>query len=210
MAIDRRLNRCLNAVSRRSVGVWIALAAISPFAPTQSTTADDSGLVAQLFPQEAPVSDYHERLAALVGEWHINVAITREPGGHPEIFDGTAVRTLILGGRVLEERTTMSNGDGLSVEAIAQYGYDEVGLEVWMTWVDTTANGLAVFRGHFDLEEDATFLFGTVPHPRAIGRLEREVVTYLLDENRQIFEFTGPVDPSDQTIRTREIVYTRN
>lgn len=198
--------RPLCGLGRYLAGLCVAVL-VCMHAPLPQAAAEQP--IAAERQEDVPLTDHHRRLGELVGEWYINASYLWQGGGQPEIFDGTASRVMILGGRVLEERVTMSNEDRI-IQAVVHYGYDDIADEMWMTWMDNTMGGVAVFRGHYDADEDVTLLEGRISSPRLQGTFDREVESFVVDGSRHYVDFSGPLSPGGQRVRTRAIVYSRD
>jgi hypothetical protein len=78
----------------------------------------------------------HERLAAMVGEWDVQLTMWAERGAEPVVLEATAEAHLILGGRFLMQTTTIPEGY-FAAESISILGFDRRSEEFTLLGLDT-------------------------------------------------------------------------
>lgn len=116
----------------------------------------------------------HERLKPLVGTWKVEMRVFPAPGATPIVSkDLRATRTLILGGRYLQEELTGTFG-GAPSSRLAILGYNNLDDRFELTTFDTFEPGQMVYlgreapnAGRFSLEGESTEAgFGPEPSGR--------------------------------------------
>ena len=146
----------------------------------------------------------HAHLAEMVGDYDMVVTMWEDPDGEPEIFTGTASRSMILDGRVLHEDVE-SEVMGQKFHGEARVGYDNVTDEYWSTWVDNMSTGLYWARG--EQKEDGTVvMMGKAPDPMAGALVEQKSVISVDDDG---IERQVTYEKRDgEWVKMLEIVYT--
>jgi hypothetical protein len=149
------------------------------------------------------VGPQHAHLAHAVGSYSMSIKTWMEPGAEPTVSEGTAVRSLELGGRVLVEEVDGSVM-GQPFQGIGRTGYDNVTERYWSTWTDNMSTGLTVLYG--SMGEDGSGSFeGQVPDPMTGGtstmRLEMR-----MEGAKEISDFYM-VGPDGNKVKTMEITY---
>lgn len=133
------------------------LASVLLFAvvPAASLAADPASQVPASTRLAAP-GPMHERLKPLVGTWKVEMRVYPAPGA-PAIVsrDLEATRTLILGGRYLQEDLTGTFADSPS-SRLAILGYNNLDERFELTTFDTFEPGQMVYLGR-DAPEGARF-----------------------------------------------------
>jgi hypothetical protein len=87
--------------------------------------------------------------ADTAGEWKFTIKSWMDPEAEPMLSEGTAHRTMELGGRVVEE-VVESSMMGQPFEGIGRTGYDNLTGEWWSTWTDNMSTGLMTMTGTYD------------------------------------------------------------
>ena len=129
-----------------------------------------------------------------------------EPGGAPpDESTGKSTKTMILGGRYLEEETEGSmmgstfSGRGLTA-------YDNTAGEFINTWVDSMGTGVAIARGQRD--GDRLEMHGEYLDPMSKLVMKVRYLTRRVDDDKHVFQYfmTPPGAPEQKSM---EIEYTR-
>lgn len=149
----------------------------------------------------------HQHLAEMAGTWTSTVEFWMDPAGGPTTSVSTAERTMILGGRVLQERAT-GTVMGESFEGLGFAGYDNVTGEWWSIWTDNMSTGLMVMTGERD-EESGTIVYeGEMSDPLTGGRKPVKMVVRSEGPDKEIGEMFEP-GPDGEMVRTMRVVSER-
>ena len=125
----------------------------------------------------------------------------------PEAGRGVTVRTMVMDGRVLEERVS-ADLMGRPFEGIGHSGFDNVVREYWITWMDTMGTGVAVFRGEWDPDTGSLVFRGETSNPDSGRRVAMRIVSRRDGDDREISTFFA-ADPAGTMHKTMEVVYDR-
>lgn len=149
----------------------------------------------------------HQHLAEMAGTWTSTIEFWMDPAGEPMTSESRAERTMILGGRVLQERAT-GTVMGESFEGLGFAGYDNVTGEWWSTWTDNMSTGLMVMTGEHD-EESGTIVYeGEMSDPLTGGRKPVKMVVRSEGPDKEVGEMFEP-GPDGEMVRTMRIVSER-
>ena len=145
----------------------------------------------------------HAKLAEGVGSYKLTFKMWEAPGAEPQVSEGTAERTMTLGGRVLEERVS-STMMGMAFEGIGRTGYDNVTGRHWSTWTDNMSTGLFVMYG--TVRDDGTSTFeGDMADPVTGGTIRMRIESRS-EGDKEIAEFYHP-GPDGREMKGMEITY---
>lgn len=154
----------------------------------------------------------HLALAERVGTWAVTVRMWVDASQPPEVSDGSAKRTMILGGRVLEESFSSAGIGDQPYEGLGHEGYDNVTGRYWSTWTDNMMTGVAVFYGAAEQPgadvADVQVLEGEMPDPMAGKAVPMRIESRVDADGQEINEFYQP-GPDGKLIKTMEIIYRR-
>jgi len=91
----------------------------------------------------------HADLAQQAGAWKYVLRIWSEPGVEPLVLEGVSTKTMIMGGRYLQEEL---NGEfmGQPFTGFGITGYDNVAGEFVSIWLDNMGTGISLFKGRSD------------------------------------------------------------
>ena len=152
----------------------------------------------------------HARLAALAGDWTLEVRMWPAPGAEPMVSAGTARNRMILGDRFLEIRGNGGEG-AMHVESLLLLGFDRrtseytiVALDTWGTYY-VTAAGAADPAGRLVLE-------GVNDDPISGARETYQMIFRPVDAETFVHEivFTDPAHTMDGVpFRMVEVTYRR-
>ena len=160
-------------------------------------------------PMEAlmALSPEHEAMAAMVGTWQVAATFWAHPDAPPETSQGTAVRTLILGGRVVEEVYT-STIMGHPFEGRALSGFDRVTGRYWSLWTDSLNSGATISYGGWDEAAGVFVMEGEGPN-LMLGRVMPMRIESRMDgPDRSILAFFTP-GPQGSMVQYMELIYDR-
>lgn len=148
----------------------------------------------------------HARLAGRAGVWKLTTRTWGDPAEEPVVTETTAVREMILGGRVLQERV-LGEVQGISFESLGQLGYDNVTGRWWSTWMDTFSTAVVVTTGTWDPRARELVLTGEYADPLTGTAREVRTVLRWIDSNTERFEWWETRDGEE--VKTMEILYQR-
>lgn len=148
----------------------------------------------------------HARLAKGEGTWKMVVRSWMDPSAPPMESEGVSEQTMILDGRVLEQRIK-SDMMGMPFEGLGHMGYDNVTGEYWASWLDSMSTGSFISRGTYDEEAAAITLHGEYADPMSGASIPVRAVSRHVSDDEHVFEWYETRDGAE--IKTMEIVYTR-
>jgi len=146
----------------------------------------------------------HAELAAMAGTWEFKGKFRMSPSSPEEESTGTAVRTLLLGGRVLQEKVT-STMMGQPFEGIGTLGYDNVTGEYWSTWNDNMGTGIMISTGRC-ANKKCEFV-GTY-NDAITGGKKTVRMTSVHEADREVHQMFDK-GPDGKEFRNMELTYTR-
>jgi len=145
----------------------------------------------------------HKALDALVGNWKAEVKCWQEPGGQPQVSQGTAKADWTLNGRFLEEEF---KGEmmGKPFRGISLMGYDNTKQTFNSVWVSDMQTSMFVSEGRGENGNKVITLEGKANCP-ATGRKDvpMKTVFRVINPDKHVFEMY------DGNTKTMEITYTR-
>lgn len=198
----------MNACKKMCLGIAFALLAVT-VAPTlaqEPQMSPEQAAMMAAWEQAMTPGPQHAGLAEMAGPWKFTNKMWEDPAADPTIVEGTAVRTMILGGRVLEERVS-SEFMGKPFEGLGHTGYDNVTGEYWSTWVDNMSTGLMTMKGSWDESTGAGTFEGEAADPMT-GTLKKvRMVSRINEDGSETNEFFE--DRGGQWVKTMELVYHR-
>lgn len=149
----------------------------------------------------------HKWLAARAGKFDFAGKFWMEPGAPPQAAKGVAERTLLLGGRLLQEKVT-SSLMGMPLDGLGLAGYDNVSGQFWSTWNDSLSTGVRVAGGKCDEAMKSCAWKGTYSNPDT-GRSQSVRLELRLEgaDREALTAYETGADGKE--MRTMELVYTR-
>jgi hypothetical protein len=173
--------------------------------PGEMEMSPEEAAMMKAFQESMTPGPQHQELAESAGTYDMTVKMWQDPSGEPETLTGTAERSMIMGGRVLEERV-QAEFMGMPFTGEARTGYDNVTGTWWSTWIDNMSTGLARSTGKE--KEDGTMVFlGEAPHPMAGGMVKQKTVVSHTEDGSEMNTMYEERD--GEWVKTMEIVYTR-
>jgi hypothetical protein len=189
------------------LGLWaVPAAAQEGEAPEGEAPADDPAMAAMM--ASMVPGPQHEKLASMTGTWTITMKFWMDPGAEPQSSTGTAERSMILDGRILEERVT-SDVMGMPFHGLGHTGYDNVTGEWWSTWMDNMGTGVMQTHGTVDEETHTATWEGEMSDPMTGGKTPMKIVAKHEGPDREVVDFYGPAPGGGDMIRTMQLVYER-
>lgn len=199
-------------MSAAMMGAGPAVAAeTSETAPTGSPAALGGGTT-EAWAKAALPGPRHLALADRAGAWAVTVRVWLDPAQPPEVSEGTSERTMILGGRVLEETFSSAGMGDQPYEGLGHTGYDNVTGRYWSTWTDNMMTGVAVFYGAAEESgaeaKDTLVMEGEMPDPIAGKAVPMRIETRVDADGQEVDDFFE-AGPDGKLIKTMEITYRR-
>lgn len=195
--------RCLTLAA---VLALTALPALAQEGEAPQMSAEEAAMM-ETWMKARAVGPQHEMLAEGEGEWKFTIRSWMDPNGEPMVSEGTAMRTMELGGRVVEETVT-TEFMGESFEGIGRTGYDNLSGKWWSTWTDNMSTGVMTMHGEWD-ESTKTWVFkGEGPDMMTGGTKPVKMIIRVEGPDREVGEMWEP-GPGGDMVKVMEIVYTR-
>ena len=148
----------------------------------------------------------HKALDAFVGNWKAEVKCWHEPGGAPQVSDGTAKASWVLNGRFLEEEF---HGEmmGKPFTGRSLMGYDNTKQTFNTVWVSDMQTSIFTSEGRGENGNKVITLEGRATCA-ATGRRDvpMRTVFRVISPDKHVFEM---FDGSKGNEKTMEITYTR-
>ena len=156
-------------------------------------------------------SEGHTALEPLAGAWSYTAQWWMSPDEPPQSMTGTAVNTLIFGGRFLKQEITgQPEGEGQPpFEGSGFTGYDNIRKEYQSVWCDNMMTGMMVSTGQFDaatltLSEEGSF---SCPITGETHRWYRTAWTVVDPDHTACESYSRT--PEGREFKSMEIHYTR-
>ena len=148
----------------------------------------------------------HKALEPLLGTWKAEVKCWMEPGGSPNVSQGTAKASWVLKGRFLEEEF-QGEMMGQPFTGRTLLGYDNVKQTYNSVWVSDMQTSLFTSQGKGDNANKVITLEGKSTCA-ATGRTDvpMKTVLRLISPDKHVLEM---FDGSKGNAKTMEITYTR-
>jgi Protein of unknown function (DUF1579) len=169
-------------------------------------SADEAAMM-EVWQKAMTPGPQHELLAKTAGDWNFTIKMWMDPSGEPEISEGTATRTLELGGRVVEE---MVHGSmmGMDFQGIARTGYDNLSGKWWSTWTDNMGTGIMMMEGTWDEASQTWTYEGEGPDMMTGGTHAVKMTIHRVSEETEVSEM-WEAGPDGEMHRTMELTFTR-
>jgi uncharacterized protein DUF1579 len=176
----------------------------APAKPAANAQGAEQDMMAAYMKYATPGPE-HELLKSLAGNWKAVTKSWMGPGD-PQVSEGRAVRTVILGGRYLKDEytTTFMNQP---FEGFGITGYDLLKKEYVSTWSDTMGTAILISRGKADASGKVLTLVASYDDPVTGQKKTMKEVTKILDPNKNVFEIWE--DNGGKEVKSMEVTYTR-
>lgn len=150
--------------------------------------------------------DYHKMLATHSGEWKTKTTFWMQPGGEPQISEGSSTNEMIFGGRYLVSKPSGFTF-GMPFEGMSLEGYDNATKEFTSIWVDNLGTGTTIAKGKYDDETKMINYTGTMLDPMTKKEISfRETISYS-DSNKHVIKMY--MVNGDQEFQSMEVVFTK-
>lgn len=149
----------------------------------------------------------HKALDAFVGNWKAEVKCWGEPGGEPNVSQGTSENKWVLNGHYLEE-TFHGEMMGQKFTGKTLLGYDNVKQTFASVWVSDMQTSIMTSEGKGENGNKVITLEGKSNCP-ATGRKDFPVTSVLrvLSPDKHVFEMYD--GSQGEKVKTMEITYTK-
>jgi len=153
----------------------------------------------------------HKALEPFTGTWTYTLRWWMAPDAAPQEMTGTAINSLIFGGRFLKQEiagAAMAEGQ-LPFEGLGVTGYDNMRKEYQSVWFDNMSTGMMRGTGTFDAAAKTMTEQGDFSCPMT-GETHRKfrAVWKVVDDSRSTYE-SYMSTPEGQEFKAMEIHYTR-
>ena len=150
--------------------------------------------------------EMHKILEKSNGTWSSDVTMWMAPDAPPEKSTGTAVNSMILGGRYQESKHN-SMMMGMPFEGKAITGYDNAKKVFIYNWIDNMGTGIMHMEGPWDEATKTINFKGKMIDPMTGKELDvRDVFTYVDDNTEKMEMFCTD---NGKEFKTMEITFTR-
>jgi hypothetical protein len=189
----------------------IGLLALAVAAAAVPVAAQQEGLdqeaMMQKYMAAATPGEPHALLARLAGSWRISSRSWEMPGAPATETEGTAEKTMVLGGRFLQEvmHSTMM---GMPFEGRGLLGYDNLRREYSGVWLDNMGTQIMPYAGAYDAETGVFTMTGDFIDAATGRTMTARLVTTVIGEDEHRFEMYSP-GPDGEDFRWVEMVYRR-
>ena len=188
----------------------VASLALISSSPAQATgehkMTPEQQAAMEAYTKAATPGPQHSSLAKQVGNYSLLIKSWEAPGTEPMVENGTATRSMILGGRVMMESMN-SKMMGQPFTGHGMRGFDNVTGKHWSTWNDSISTGLMTTTGSCD-EKDACTFSGSWVDPVSKKTITSRMVSHWSGADAETFEMFGP-GPDGKEFKMMEITYTR-
>lgn len=191
----------------------VALLLMPPFAaraqppePQEDAASRESPALLDVWTRAWTPGRAHSRLASRAGFWKLTTRTWGDLSEEPVVTETTAVREMVLGGRVLQEEV-VGEVQGLELQSLGYLGYDNVTHRWWSLWMDTLSTAPVFTTGTEDPGATVLVLSGEYADPLS-GRMRpvRTVVRFV-DYDTERFEWWETRDGEE--VKTMDILYQR-
>lgn len=143
-----RVRRMIVALWVLTMGISVAQAEEAKSSQPAMDPAKEAAMAAMQ--KYASPSEGHKALEPFVGTWTYTAMWQMSPDSPSESMKGSAINTLILGGRFLKQEIRGEAGDHPPFEGVGFIGYDNLRREYQSVWFDNMASGIMMGTGGFD------------------------------------------------------------
>lgn len=194
----------MKAVSRL---IWMtaALALVAGAALAQDGQKPDEAAMMAAWQKAATPGEPHQMLASLAGTWKVNSKMWMAPGAPPMETQGTSTKTMILGGRFLQEEleTEMM---GMPMKGLGITGYNNT-TGMWeFTWMDNM--GTMMMSGAGKKDGDTITMESNYTDPMTGEPSWTRMVTEIQDADHYTFTMYGKIDGKET--KMMEASYSRS
>ncbi len=155
--------------------------------------------------------DGHKALEPLVGTWTYTAQWWMAPEAPAETMTGTAVNSLVFGGRFLKQEF---HGEAAMegqppFEGLGYTGYDNIRNEYQSVWLDNMATGMMVGAGRFDAAAKTLTDQGEFSCPLTMETHRKFRSLWKVDDQNHTTYLSYMSTPDGKEYKAMEIRYTR-
>jgi hypothetical protein len=172
-----------------------------PAAPTAEQQAE----MMKAYMAHATPGKEHAELAKSVGDW--NCEIESYETGTPAKSSGTAKRTMILGGRFLQEEFKGTHM-GQPFDGLMLLGYDNTTKKFGGFWADSMSTSVSKLTST-ECTDTVCKMDGTGTCPLTKEEMTFHTSTTKIDDNKLVFEMRAKMPGADKESLMMKITYTR-
>lgn len=165
----------------------------------------DAAAEAAALEEAAKPGKEHQQLQRLVGSWKTKTTSYFPDPENPEVTEGSAKFTSLLGGRFVQQRFKGEFG-GMKFNGIGISGFDNVKQKYVGVWLDDMGTGIMHTEGTYDPKTHTLSETGKFTTPG--GEMQGKMVSQYHDPNS--FTFTMSMVSPDGEVKLFEIAYTRD
>lgn len=153
-------------------------------------------------------NEHHEKLNRLAGSFSVESRFFAGPGAEPQVSQGTAEQTMILGGRVLRQEFT-GNMSGQAFQGLGLVGYDNVRQRYYSYWVDGMSTMPLMHDGQCRTPTCEVIEFqGEYLDPLTRKKKKSRTTSELAADGRLVFTMFDQ-DARGKEFKSLELFYTR-
>ncbi len=193
-----------NATLLLALGILVALPILADHHEKSEGAPDMAEAMAAMNEAMTP-GEHHEFLASLAGEWTYTSTMWMDPSQPPMKTSGESEKSMILGGRYLQERSS-GNMMGMTFNGRGVTGFDNLAGNYVNTWIDNMGTGVLITQGQRDGK--TLTMKGEMTDPMSRQAMKVRMVTSVIDADHHHFDFYIAV-PGGEELKSMEIDYAR-
>lgn len=157
----------------------------------------------------AEIGEMHKLMAQWDGTWSADIKMWMAPGTEAMTNKGTAVNTMIMGGR---QQLTKFSGDmmGMPFEGMGLLGFDNHKKMFESIWIDNLSTGTTHLTGSWNAATKTLAMSGKTMDAGTKKVVSIRQVFKIVDNDTQIMEMYIPDPKTGKEFKSMEIKYTRN
>jgi hypothetical protein len=186
----------------------IAVPALADDKPKQPANAEAAMMEA--WEKHATPGQPHKHLAALAGDWTYDAKFWVAPGAPPMEMKGTAKRTMIMGGRFLQDDVAGPAQGGMPpFQGFGLTGYDNHLKKYVATWVDSMTTSIMQSTGEASADGKTITMHHEDFDPMVNQKVKARDVTRITGPDTNITEFYKTT-PDGKEMKAGEITFKRS
>lgn len=190
-----------------SLGLWSAYSSAGEEKDQKKSAADVAqDAMMQAFMKLAEPGEHHEHLKVLAGTWKTTTKWWMGPG-EPDISQGVAKNTWILGGRFLQT-DFKSSSEEHPFAGLGLLGYDNAKKQHVSMWCDTMGTMISVSHGTCDDSGKVFTYISSYDDPMTGQAKKMKMVTKVINNNKHVFTIHN-IDKDGKEHQELEVTYVR-